>query len=437
MNEELRRLARLFPQDKPLYAVGGCVRDMLMGREGGDIDISSACRVEEVAAIVGKAGMRYSEGSKRLGTVIVKGEGYYEYTVFRVDSYPAGSGAHTPTDVRFTDDICEDARRRDFTVNAMYYDIRGDVIVDLLGGKDDLELRRLKAVDDPYRVLSEDGLRIMRLYRFVSTLGFTVEGETAKAAAQLSDRLKDIAPERIREELIKLLGGDNVVTALKGLYDCGALGVILPELALNGGVKQNEKYHKYDVLEHIFVCVGYAPKQVRLAALLHDIGKGHCMLRDGNMYMHEAESARLALQIMNRLRFPKSEIERTCRLVSAHMKDMKGNTRENKLRKFVAANSDIIDDLTDLIYADAMATGYDVDRDKCYRMRRMRDEMIAEGVPMSLSQLAVKGDDLMAMGYSGREVGQTLQQLLELCIYKVKRNDREELLDMLRRRTDR
>ncbi|MDE6550213.1 MAG: HD domain-containing protein [Clostridia bacterium] len=437
MNDELKRLAQFFPKDKPLYAVGGCVRDKLMGREGGDIDISSACRIEEVADIVKKAGMSYSEGSKRLGTVIIKGQWHYEYTAFRVDSYPDGSGTHTPVDVRFTDDMSEDARRRDFTVNALYYDICNDSIVDLLGGRADIESRVLKAVDNPYRVLSEDGLRIMRLYRFVSTLGFAVEDETAKASSELSGRLKDIAPERIRDELIKTLEGDNAVVALRGLYTCGAMEVILPELAANGGVEQNAKYHKYDVLEHSFAAVGYAPKRVRLAALLHDVGKGKCMRRDGNMYKHDQVSACIAADILKRLRFPKSEIERTCRLIASHMRDMDGKTRENKMRKFIAANSDIVDDLTDLMYADAMATGYGADKQKCYRMRRIRDQMVDSGIPMSLSQLAVDGQDLIAMGYSGKEIGETLQSLLDMCIYKIKRNDKEELLDMLNRRRDR
>ncbi|MDE5617943.1 MAG: CCA tRNA nucleotidyltransferase, partial [Clostridia bacterium] len=250
MIDELERLARFFPSDKPLYAVGGCVRDKIMGRSGGDIDLTSACRPEEIMPFVKQAGMTCKQGSLRLGTVLIKGKGCYEYTSFRVDSYPAGSGVHRPDAVRFTDDMSEDARRRDFTVNAIYLNIANGKITDLLGGEADIENKILRTVDDPYRVLGEDGLRIMRLYRFVSTLGFDVEENTAKAAKELSGRLKDIAPERIREELIKTLHGDYAGKALYGLMDSGALNVIMPELALNYGVRQKPQYHEYDVFGH-------------------------------------------------------------------------------------------------------------------------------------------------------------------------------------------
>ena len=165
MNAELKRLAKLFPPERPLYAVGGCVRDEILGREVFDIDLTSACLQEEAEKYAKAAGMRVLLGSKRLGTVMIKGEKSYEYTPFRVDSYPAGSGVHKPASVRFTEDIEEDARRRDFTVNALYYDILGGDTLDLLGGKADLDARLLRTVDDPRRVLGEDGLRIMRLYR--------------------------------------------------------------------------------------------------------------------------------------------------------------------------------------------------------------------------------------------------------------------------------
>lgn len=209
MNEELKVLAAQFPPDKPLYAVGGCVRDELLGREVYDIDLTSACLQEQAESFALKAGMRVSLGSKRLGTVIIKGKSSYEYTPFRVDSYPAGSGVHKPAQVRFTQDIQEDARRRDFTVNALYRNVSTGETVDLLGGEEDLKNRLLRAVDDPMRVLGEDGLRIMRLYRFVSTLGFDAEEKTERAACAKSPLLNDIAPERIRVELDKLLEGEH------------------------------------------------------------------------------------------------------------------------------------------------------------------------------------------------------------------------------------
>lgn len=434
MNAELKRLAKLFPPERPLYAVGGCVRDEILGREVFDIDLTSACLQEEAEKYAKAAGMRVLLGSKRLGTVMIKGEKSYEYTPFRVDSYPAGSGVHKPASVRFTEDMEEDARRRDFTVNALYYDIlRGDTL-DLLGGKADLDARLLRAVDDPRRVLGEDGLRIMRLYRFVAVLGFSAEEKTAAAAREMSGLLGDIAPERIRVELDKLLAGEHAAEGLRGLIGCGAMRVIMPEFCENIGVKQDPAFHMYDVDEHILRTVEYAPPRLRLAALLHDIGKGRCVREEGNMYRHAQVSAQMAEEIMTRLRYSKEQTRRTVRLVAAHMTDMRGDMRESKLRRFVANNADIIDDLTELIIADARAACGNADREKCLRISRLRDKMQKEGVPFGVGALAINGNDVMAFGYKGEEIGKVLHELFDLCLRGEKKNERKILLDILEKR---
>ena len=434
MNAELKRLAKLFPPERPLYAVGGCVRDEILGREVFDIDLTSACLQEEAEKYAKAAGMRVLLGSKRLGTVMIKGEKSYEYTPFRVDSYPAGSGVHKPASVRFTEDIEEDARRRDFTVNALYYDIlRGDTL-DLLGGTADLDARLLRAVDDPRRVLGEDGLRIMRLYRFVAVLGFSAEEKTAAAAREMSGLLGDIAPERIRVELDKLLAGEHAAEGLRGLIGCGAMRVIMPEFCENIGVKQDPAFHMYDVDEHILRTVEYAPPRLRLAALLHDIGKGRCVREEGNMYRHAQVSAQMAEEIMTRLRYSKEQTRRTVRLVAAHMTDMRGDMRESKLRRFVAKNADIIDDLTELIIADARAACGNADREKCLRIARLRDKMQNEGVPFGVGELAINGNDVMAFGYKGEEIGKVLNELFDLCLRGEKKNERKILLDILEKR---
>ncbi len=434
MNAELKRLAKLFPPERPLYAVGGCVRDEILGREVFDIDLTSACLQEEAEKYAKAAGMRVLLGSKRLGTVMIKGEKSYEYTPFRVDSYPAGSGVHKPASVRFTEDIKEDARRRDFTVNALYYDILGGDTLDLLGGKADLDARLLRAVDDPRRVLGEDGLRIMRLYRFVAVLGFSAEEKTAAAAREMSGLLGDIAPERIRVELDKLLAGEHAAEGLRGLIGCGAMRVIMPEFCENIGVKQDPAFHMYDVDEHILRTVEYAPPRLRLAALLHDIGKGRCVREEGNMYRHAQVSAQMAEEIMTRLRYSKEQTRRTVRLVAAHMTDMRGDMRESKLRRFVAKNADIIDDLTELIIADARAACGSADREKCLRIARLRDKMQKEGVPFGVGELAINGNDVMAFGYKGEEIGKVLHELFDLCLRGEKKNERKILLDILEKR---
>ncbi|MDE5618494.1 MAG: HD domain-containing protein, partial [Clostridia bacterium] len=188
---------------------------------------------------------------------------------------------------------------------------------------------------------------------------------------------------------------------------------------------------------HTVHAVEYAPKRIRLAALMHDIGKGACEINYGNMYNHASCGSEITRKVMERLKFSNAEINYTCALVAHHMIDMHGNTHENKLRKFIASHAEIIDDLTDLIIADARATGKDIDLDKCTRIKRIRDKMLQDSVPFNLSQLAVNGEDLKQLGYNGKAIGNTLNELLDMCIFGIKRNDKQELLDMLIRRKNR
>ena len=210
---ELEELASYFPIDMPLYAVGGCVRDYLRGKECYDIDLSGGVRPDDLVELLSKSPFRVVSASPRLGTVIIKGKNTYEYTTFRIDSYPAGSGIHTPTDVQFTDDLTVDAKRRDFKCNAIYYDIKGRQIIDPLGGIEDIKQNILSTTIDPDVVLSQDGLRILLLARFVSKLGYEIDKQTYDSAKRLLGRLNDISGERIREELNKIFEGEHCYKA--------------------------------------------------------------------------------------------------------------------------------------------------------------------------------------------------------------------------------
>ncbi len=433
VREELEELASYFPIDKPLYAVGGCVRDYLRGKEFYDVDLSGGMKPEELIDLLNKTPFGVVSASPRLGTVIIKGKNTYEYTAFRIDSYPAGSGIHTPTNVQFTQDLTVDAKRRDFKCNAIYYNIRERQIIDPLGGIEDIKQGILSTTISPDIVLSQDGLRILRLARFVSKLGYEIEEHTYDSAKRLAGRLREISVERIREELNRILEGDHCYKALCLMRDIGVLSIILPELAQNDGVKQKEQYHKYDVLEHTFKVVEACPPKVRLAGLFHDIAKGKCQARDGNMYFHNIEGAQMTRDIMTRLKYPTRQIERTSRMVEWHMFDVNGNTKESKCRRFIANNLDIFDDMLALFEADSIGTGYFDGSRTADKLRKVYAEMIEEKVPISIKELAVDGNDLKALGFDGKAIGQILNEIWDLALRGCVANKKDALLDVVKR----
>ena len=333
----LKNLAEIFPSD--LYVVGGAVRDSLRGVETEDTDLAGAAKPEEVKAELSGSGYKVCDSSPKLGTLIIScGREKFEYTTFRTDSYPEGSGVHKPDSVIFTDDIEKDCRRRDFRCNAIYYDIKREKLVDPLCGAEDVEKKLLRTTRAAEGVFSEDGLRIMRLIRFVSTLGFTPDGEAVLAAKKLSGRLKDVSAERIRDELDKTLKGANVVNAMQLMLSTGALRQVIPELAENEGVEQPANVHKYDALTHAFHTAAEAREDIKLAALLHDVGKAEAIKKDGNMHSHAEYGAALAKEITRRLKYPNAVIAETEALIREHMYDVNANARESKLRRFVAGN---------------------------------------------------------------------------------------------------
>ena len=431
---ELQELASCFPTDKPLYAVGGCVRDHLRGKDCYDIDLAGGVTPEELMDILRKSSFKATSASPRLGTVVIKGKNTYEYTTFRIDSYPTGSGVHTPTQVKFTDDLTTDAKRRDFKCNAIYYRIKDGKIIDPLGGIKDIERNVLSTTVDPDVVLSQDGLRILRLARFVSSLGYEIEEQTYDSAKRLVGRLNEISVERVREELNRILAGDYCYKALCLMRDIGALAIILPELAANDGVPQKEEYHRYDVLEHIFKVVEACPPQVRLAGLFHDIAKGVCQANDGNMYFHNTVGAEMTENIMTRLKYSNRQIERTARMVKLHMFDVNGNTKESKCRRFIAKNIDVFDEMLALFEADCVGTGRFESSRTAEKLRRIYAKMLDEKVPMSIKELAVNGKDLQSLGYDGREIGRALDEIWDMALRGAAPNNKDALLKIAKRR---
>lgn len=434
--ENLIKLAELC---RPLYLVGGSVRDFLCGYplpENADWDICSPLAEEKILAAAKRCGFSARSVYKNTGTVKLtdkEGRGY-EFTRFRSDKYVRG--VHTPAEIIFTDDMETDAKRRDFTANAVYYDIAEGALRDPLGGIADIKKKILRTVAPADKVFGEDGLRLMRLARFAAQLGFTPDGEALCGAKKHCALIDDIAPERVFAELKLILSSDkkhNLKEApyrgLSVLNKTGVLAHILPELAMGDGMRQRPDFHDHDVLEHSLRCCAYAPEEIRFAALLHDVGKPFCMARDGNFYAHAEEGERMAREILSRLKAPAKLISETARLVRLHMRDLDGKMKKNKVRREMIENYDLLERLLTLKQADYTACKDDFSpAPAVVKWRAILADMKREGVPIRLSELAVNGAELQKAGVKPERTGQALKELLFHCAENGARNNKTYLL---------
>jgi len=420
--DSLIALANEFAPDS-LYAVGGFVRNSLMGSGETDIDICSYLLEGQIRA-KNIDGLVIKPVNPRIGTLkLIYMGGEFEYTTFRYDNYPS-DGRHTPDRVVFTRDIEADAKRRDFTVNAVYYDIGKEEFIDPVSGMADIRAGILRTADAADKTLSEDGLRILRMVRFAVSYDLIIYNETLAAAKHYVKLLSDISKERIRDEFLKILyadaGGmkDAHYKGLLLLDDIGAFPYIIPYLSDTKGAEQNTKYHLYDVFNHILMTVRYSPPEVRLAALFHDIAKPICRRKYGNNYLHSPIGSDIVYEVLgaNGLKFTKSETARVAQLVKLHMYDIDMRASDDRLRIFVQHHYYMIDGLIALKRADYKAKGLTVgESPSVIRIAHLYDDMKAEGVPFAVCDLLVNGLDLSRLGYRYKEIGDGLKNLLTAC----------------------
>lgn len=433
--EKLVKFAESLPY--PLYIVGGRVRDFVAGLESetADTDVCAPADAADFAARAEKAGFEVKAEYKNTGTVKFScGEDGFEFTCFRSDEYVRGG--HLPVATYFTNDINLDARRRDFKCNAVYYDVAAGKFVDPLGGLEDIDNKRISAVAPAKKVFGEDGLRLMRLARISAQTGFLPDAECIEGAKANAELIRDVSAERIFAELMQILTADKKYgmnmgqyTGLKILKNTGVLEIILPELCAGEGVVQNKKYHKHDVLEHSLRCAAYAEESVRFAALLHDIGKPYCLKTVGSFIGHDEEGARIAEEICARLKAPKKLTEETVKLIQLHMYDFRCDAKENKVRKFIIENLDVYEKLLLIKQADYSACTDDFSKaPSVEKFSKIYAEMRAEGVPFTLKELAVKGNELIEIGVPANEAGNVLKLLLGDCAIKLAENDKDKLL---------
>ncbi len=439
--KNLISLAKAMP--KPLYVVGGAVRNFLIdGSLSTDLDLAGAIPTADFVKALNEFGIKESATYPRTGTVMFSdGVYHYEYTAFRRDKY--NGGEHLPSISEFTEDINEDALRRDFKCNAIYYDVQNDKIIDLLGGIEDIKNKTLSTVSTPDKVFSVDGLRLMRLARFAGELNFQPTYEVIQSAKKYADNILDISPERIFNELKMILVSDCKYTfsdpighynALKILDHTRVLDKILPELTEGRGMVQRADFHKYDVLEHSIRTVLYSHPTIRLGALFHDIGKPFCFLRDGYYYHHFSEGERIAERVLKRLKADKETILQVKFLVREHMVDLDCSMSENKVRKFLIKNQDRLDDLRRVKQADFRASlEIESTAPTIVKWKKIYDKMKADGTPFNLKELNITAQDLIDLGYKDKQIGKEQKVLFDYAILHPEKNKNEILLSLAKK----
>ncbi len=418
------------------YVVGGCVRDSILNREPEDWDITTSAKPEQVKALFA----RTIDTGLQHGTVTVMlDKDGFEVTTYRLDG-EYEDGRH-PKSVTFTSDLEEDLKRRDLTINAMAYNDR-EGLVDLFGGMDDLEAGVIRCVGNPEERFREDALRILRAIRFSAQLGYTIEAGTLKAIGQLAPTLARISAERIQTELVKLLMSPHP-EYLRTAYDNGVTKVFLPEFDTCMETAQNHPHHCCSVGEHILHSLREveADRVLRLTMLFHDMGKPAVLAagEDGvtHFHGHAAVSADMARTILHRLKFDNDTIHRVCRLVLYH--DY-GNgvvcDRRIVRRALNKIGTDAFPGLFAVKRADIMAQSDYQRREKLEnldRWQKLYEEILEKQECVSLKDLALDGSDLIAAGWQpGRELGETLQKLLELVLEDPELNTREGLAEAAR-----
>jgi putative nucleotidyltransferase with HDIG domain len=429
-------MERLWAHGHAAYVVGGSVRDAILGRAAEDWDLATNARPDRLLEIF--PGAVYEN---QFGTVAVREGGeQYEVTTFRTDHDYADF--RRPHRVEFGDDVELDLARRDFTVNAIAWGAPASAggggpppkpaLVDPFGGVADVRARRLRAVGEPGARFREDALRMVRAVRLAAVLEFEIETPTAEAIRANAALAGHVSGERVAAELEKLLLARRPSIALRLMADLGLLSVLLPELAAQVGVPQN-KTPGEDLLDHTLRTVDAAPADrpvVRLAALLHDVGKPGT-IDDGPFRGHEVVGAEMAERILDRLHMPKAATGRVVHLVRHHMFTYEPEWGDSGVRRFIQrVGLAAIDDLFELRRADNLGSGLDPDAADLASLRARVEAEVAAAVVLDRSRLAVDGDDLMAeLGLpAGPHLGRILDALLERVIADPKLNDRATLL---------
>ncbi|HPF20357.1 MAG TPA: CCA tRNA nucleotidyltransferase [Syntrophomonas sp.] len=414
---------KLLAHGYEVFAVGGCVRDMIAGIKPQDYDMVCSASLEQISQIFSRTltvGARY-------GTVIVL-----------IDRHPVELSTYRKVELNQKVTALEmDLAGRDFSINAMAMDVNG-IIYDPWGGQADLKAGLIRATGDRAEVLfADDPLRMMRAIRFSVTYDYQIAESTCAALLKLNHLLAGIAWERIREELNRILTSDRPAQGIRKLQTGGLMAYIIPELEVMVGFDQRNFRHNKDLFEHSLAVLEGVPGQidVRLAALLHDIGKPACFTIDengvGHFYNHHQAGMEMTRRILERLKYDQQTITNVSLLVGSHMTRY-AKLRNSSLKQLIKqVGEDKLDSLYTLQRADIMASAPPFDFSELDKMQQAIDFILDTNQPLSIKDLAVSGTDLLTIGYApGPFLGETLQRLLEFVLEDPSQNQRELLLHM-------
>lgn len=414
------------------YAVGGCVRDSILGRTPNDWDITTSANPYETKALFRRT---FDTGIKHGTISVLLDKEIYEVTTFRIDGEYEDS--RHPKEVTFTRELKEDLLRRDFTINAMAYNERVG-LVDMYNGVDDLNNKVIRCVGNAEDRFMEDALRIMRAVRFAAQLEFDIEEDTKAAIIKLAPTLEKISAERIQVELVKMMVS-NHPEYIKVAYELGITKVILPEIDLMMETTQNNPNHCYTVGEHTVVALKETSndKILRLATLFHDIGKpaAKISLADKDSFRgHPEISAKIAHSIFKRLKFDNDTENKVCKLVLYH--DWQIGAVPSHMRRYVnKIGEEAFPLIFELNRADILAQSTMNREGKLAHLEKLReayDEIVRNQECVSLKTLAVKGRDLLDAGVeAGPKLGEELNRLLNIVLDDPSKNNKEYLLSLV------
>lgn len=412
------------------YIVGGAVRDSLMGKVPSDYDITTNAKPKDVKALF----VRTIDTGLKHGTVtVIENKTGYEVTTYREET--GYRDMRHPDSVNYVDELSSDLKRRDFTINAMAYSPKRG-FVDKFGGKDDIEKRVIKCVGIPEERFKEDALRMLRAVRFAACLDFELSEDVFRAIRKCAVLIKNVSNERILGEINKILLCDKP-SRIKLLYETGLMKYIIPELCNCFNTVQNNKYHIYNVGDHIMKAVDNTPNDLilRWSALLHDSGKPACLSRDASginhFYGHHRESVRIANDVLHKLRMDRESIGDILVLIENH--DVRIDSSPAAVKRMLARTGEnLFLKLLLLQEADNRAKNLKFLDDKLSKLQAVYEQcqtIIAERQPYQISQMQINGRDLLKIGFkAGREIGDMLKLLLDEVVIDPSLNTRDYLI---------
>lgn len=412
------------------YAVGGCVRDSIMGNEPHDWDFTTNALPDDICRCF--SSYPTIDIGREYGTIcVVIDSEPFEITTYRFDG--VYSDSRHPDSVSFSRNLKEDLARRDFTINSIAYSESAG-FVDHYNGIQDIKDKIIRCTGVANKRFSEDALRMLRAVRFAARLGFTIEDSTKEAMLTLKDNLQAVHPQRIRKELTGILMAENVSDILREY--CDVIAVIIPEVKPMFDLEQNNPHHTYNVWEHTLNALKHTPSSelVRFAVFFHDIGKPSVKTTDDkgvdHFKKHQLESVQITRDILRRFGYPNKFINDVCLLIHHH--DERFKLMDADIRRVLSDMGEALFwRLMDVSLADILSQSMYKREEKLFHREAVIKEakaIIARGDCYTLSQLEVKGSDLISMGFKGEAIGHALNVLLRLVIKGKVQNSREELL---------